>query len=136
MYNVDICLAMCAHIVCIHDNINGSLFAGHACNDGFDWASFLLQIGNGTYPESASADLPPHSIKLPADMLLQTSTPSDFVTHCLGETISCHKTGHHMLAPKHEDVDLLNSLATDRMVEKEVISNAALLYYTYIIIVY
>ena len=70
-------------------------------------------------------------------MLLQASTASDFVTRCLGKTIPRHKTGHHMLAPKHEDVDLLNNLATDRMVEKEVAPSSLLAYtYTYIIMVY
>ena len=82
---------------------------------------FLLEIGNGTYPESTCASMPPHSIKLPADMLSQASTAADFVTQCLGETIPHHRVGHHMLPPKHEDVDLLNTLATDKMVEKEVI---------------
>ena len=89
--------------------------AGHANSADFSYASFLLKIGNGTYPVSADASLPPHSIKLPPDMLSQASTAADFVTQCLGETIPRHKAGHHMLAPKHEDVELLNTLATDRM---------------------
>lgn len=106
-------------VCCKHGN-TCTTHTGRGNGDSFDYGAFLLQIGDGTYPESSSAELPPHSIRLPSDMVLHGSSAADFVTKCLGEKITHHKVGHHMLAPKHEDVDLLNDLATDRMVETEV----------------
>ena len=47
--------------------------------------------------------------------MCSTENVDDLISIVLGETITDHRVGHHILAPGHADVDLVNNKAIDRM---------------------
>ena len=73
----------------------------------------LLKVGDGTYPTAPS--LGAHRIRLPDHMVTPTEDVDDLITALLGETITEHKIGHHILAPTNVDVDMINAKAINRM---------------------
>ncbi|KAL0031508.1 hypothetical protein WJX77_004464 [Trebouxia sp. C0004] len=73
----------------------------------------LLKVGDGTYPTEPS--LEPHHICIPPAMVSPADTLDDFIISIVGSSLTEHVSGHHILTPRNDDVDMLNAKATAMM---------------------
>lgn len=92
---------------------NSQLHVGDEAGQLKDFTDMLLNIGDGTFP--TVPDMPPHTIRLPDELVAPTEELDDLITTVFGTVITAPYAGRHILTPLNVDVNEINEKCIDRV---------------------